>query len=350
MSKFKFLLLFILIFFTGCSTAKKNDTSAIDGGVFKTVNKGVVWVQKATIATAKGPQTFRSTDMTTMIMDPSDHKALYYGAIRGGLLYTYDGGESWQKARGLGNNSIRSISIDPKNKCVIYATIGNKVFKTDDCNRNYKQIYIDNQVTVTIDAIAVDHYNSDIVYFGNSRGDFIKSLNAGESWQTFYRFNSKILDMFIDPNDSRRIFVHTAKKGMQETLDGGLTWARVDDALKDLKLGTAIKDLVLIKDKPEVRFFATNQGIILTEDNGKNWKKLKLILPDKGAEINAFAVNPKNINEIYYVTNRVFYRSKDKGETWTPTKLVSSRRGWELLIDPVQPNIIYMGFRSVPKK
>lgn len=351
MSKFKIILLFsILILFSGCASKKKNDTSAIDGGVFKSINKGVSWSQKAKFVADKNLSTFRSADMTAMVMDPSDHKTLYYGAIRGGLYYTYNGGEIWQKARDLANNSIRAISVDLKNKCIIYTTIGNRVFKTDDCSRTWKQIYIDNQTNITIDAVAVDHYNSQIVYFGNSRGDFIKSLNGGESWQTFYRFGHKISNIFIDPNDSRRIFVQVEKRGIEETLDGGLNWEKVDDALKDLKLGTAVKDLVLIKDKPEVRFFATNQGIILTEDNGKTWKKLKLILPDKQAQINSFAVNPKNINEIYYVTDRVFYRSIDKGKTWTPTKLKSSRRGWELLVDPVEPNVIYMGLRARPKK
>ena len=330
--------------------AKKNDTSAIDGGVFKSVNKGASWAQKSAIASTKGAQTFRGSDMTLLIIDPNDHKALYYGAINNGLYYSYDGAQSWQKANALGNSSVRAVSVDPKNKCTIYATIANKVFKTDDCSRNWEQIYIDNQTSVTIDAIAVDHYDSNIVYFGNSRGDFIKSLNAGESWQTFYRFKKKILSIMIDPNDSRKIFVHVSDKGIQETLDGGLNWLKVDDALKDLKLGTAIKDLVLIKDMPDIKFFATNRGIIMTEDNGKNWEKLKLILPDKQAQINSFAVNPQNIDEIYYVTNRVFYRSIDKGATWTPTKLVSSRRGWEIAIDPVNPKIIYMGFRSVPKK
>ena len=351
MSKFKFLLLLsIFLIFSGCSTANKNDTSAIDGGVFKSVNRGAVWAQKASVASTQGAKTFRSSDMTFMVMDPSDHNALYYGAIRGGLYYTYDGGVNWHKAQDLGNASVRALSVDPKNKCIIYATIDNRVFKTSDCSRNWTQIYIDNQPSATIDAISVDHYDSNIVYFGNSRGDFIKSLNAGESWQTFYRFGEKILNIIIDPNDSRKIFVHASNKGIQETLDGGLNWLKVDDVLKDLELGTAIKDMVLIKDMPETKFFATNRGIIMTEDDGVNWEKLQLILPDKEAQINSFAVNPKNVNEIYYVTNRIFYRSIDKGATWTPTKLVSTRRGWEILIDPVKTNTIYMGLRSVPKK
>lgn len=350
MSKFKILLLFVVLIFSGCSVAKKNDTSLIDGGVFKTVDKGTTWAQKTAVFSIHGAKTFRGTNMTLLLIDPNDHNAVYYGAINNGLYYSYDGAQSWQKASGLGNSSVRALSIDPKDKCTIYATIANKVFKTDDCSRSWKQIYIDNQTSVTIDAIAVDHYDSNIVYFGNSRGDFIKSLNAGESWQTFYRFNNKISSIIIDPNDSRKIFVHASKKGIQETLDGGVNWMRVDDALKDLKLGTAVKDLVLIKDMPDVKFFATDQGIIVTKDNGKNWEKLKLILPDKDAQINSLAVNPLNIDEIYYVTNRVFYRSIDGGATWTPTKLVSSRRGWDLVIDPVNPKIIYMGMRSAPKK
>ncbi|GAF89261.1 unnamed protein product, partial [marine sediment metagenome] len=45
--------------------------------------------------------------------------------------------------------------------------------------------------------------------------------------------------------------------------------------------------------------------------------------------------------------NTTFYRSLDSGENWTTKKLPTTRAGWKLLIDPDNPDIIYMGVRSI---
>jgi len=62
------------------------------------------------------------------------------------------------------------------------------------------------------------------------------------------------------------------------------------------------------------------------------------------------AVNPQNTQEIYYVTNTTFYRSLDGGENWKTIKMPTSAIGWKLLIDPKEPNIIYLGIKLPPKK
>ena len=95
------LLLAATLAVSGCVSAKKTvDTSAIDGGIFKTANKGVIWQQKVLIPTISGrPANFAGVNVASLAMDPSDPNALYYGGVGSGLLYTYDGGNTWQKAK-----------------------------------------------------------------------------------------------------------------------------------------------------------------------------------------------------------------------------------------------------------
>lgn len=345
------LLLIACFSLSGCVTFnKKQDTTAVDGGVFKTANKGTTWKQAVLLPTTSGrPASFSSLNLATMSLDPSDHNAVYYGSMGSGLLYTYDGANNWYQAKDLGNSVIWDIAVDPNNKCIIYASIQNKLFRSMDCNRSYSRIYYDNEGSVFVSAIAVDHYDSNNIYIGVTRGDLIASSDKGESWRTIKRFNKKITDLYIDPNDSRIMYVRTASDGVFRSDDNGNTWQNFSGILNELKKGNNIKDIILFKDKPDLIYYVMNYGILKSTDGGKNWEKIDLILPDNKANVNSAAINPQNEKEMYYVTNRLFYRSNDGGQNWTPTQLPTSRAGWKLLIDPVNPNILYLGVRALQK-
>lgn len=350
MHKKLLFLLFLAIFLSSCAAQQKNDTSSIDGGVWKTTDKGMTWTQKSWVAAVGGSQTFRSTNVSLFEMDETDYKTLYYGAVNNGLFYSYDRANSWHQASGLGNKTIRSISIDQNDHCVIYASEGNKVHKTEDCGRNWERVFIDQRSTITIDALLTDRQDSSVVYLGNSAGDIMKSVDGGNYWQKAHLFKKKINRLIGDPNNSNMIYADVNNKGFYYSNNGGFDWTKTDDMLKDQKLGTAIRDVVMIKGEPAVRYFATKRGIIYTEDDGDTWTKMDLLLEDKDANIRSFVVNPQDRNEVYYVTNKIFYRSIDGGKSWTPIKNKSSRRGWYLKLDPEKPNIIYMAVKPYPEK
>ena len=355
MQKFKSLIFILamlpMITVAGCTVNSGKDTSKVNSGLFKSINKGETWQQKVLISTISGqPSNFAGVDAACLAIDPSDVNAIYFGSIGNGLFYTYNGGNTWQKSAGLGNASIRSIAIDPDSKCVIYATISNKVYKTEDCGRNWSEIYYDNEVSATIDSIVIDHYDSSIIYIGVSRGDLIKSSDSGESWQTVHRLSKAVIKkIVIDPADSRFVYLLTAKKGVFYTEDGGANWADFNDILKELSLGLEVKDIVLAKSEPNTIFLATTYGLLKSADKGKNWEQIELIPPEKKATINAIAVNPENSQEIYYVTNTTFYRSLDGGANWSSRKLPTARAGWKLLLDYKNPSTIYLSVRNLGK-
>jgi len=357
MIKFKTFILILFLFSltiltSGCiqiTGGKKTNVGAVDGGIYKTGDKGTTWKQKVLVPTIAGNKNFATINIASVAIDPNDEKAIYYGSIGSGLLYTYDGGNSWTKAAGLGNTSIRSVVVDPGDKCTIFAAIGNKLYRSVDCNRTWLQVYYDNELTTTVNAVAVDHYDSNIVYIGLSRGDLVKSYDGGDSWQTIYRIKDRINKIIIDPNDSRNLYLIMGKRGIFRTTDGGANWTDFNGILNELKLGLSVKDLTLVASEPNTIFIATSYGLLKSADQGENWNQIKLIPPDKKATINALAVNPVNSQEIYYVTNTVFYRTPDGGENWTPIKLPTSRAGWKLIVDPENPQVIYMGVRSLKK-
>lgn len=350
--------LFLTLSLSGCVEVKTGnetqDRSGVDGGIIKTINKGDVWQQKVLIPTVTGkPGNFSGANVAALEMDPSDNQAIYYGGIGAGLLYSYDGGASWQVVNPLKGKTVRAVAVDPKDKCTVYVGIGNQVHKTVDCSRTWQQVYYDGELAVAVDAISIDQYNPNILYIGVSRGDIIKSSDGGTNWQVLGRFGSRIKRIVMNPKDSRSIFVATYKNGIYFSNDGGAKWEQMVElhkVLKDEKLGLNVKDFVFLNDEVGTMFVATFNGLMKSVDGGATWQKITLILPEQKASVNAFAANPTNAKEIYYVTNTTFYRSLDGGTSWTPVKIPSTRSGQALLVDPKNPGVIYMGLQALEKK
>lgn len=344
-----FLIVILVMITTGCSISfKSGEGGGNDGGVYVTTNQGNNWMQKVLIPTTSGrPGSFGNLNINTLAGDPSDSKAIYFGSVDNGLFYTYSGAQDWFLAESLVKATINDIAVDPGSKCIIYASLENKVYKSTDCNRTWAPVYYDNNVNTRVNAIALDHYNSVNVYIGTSRGEVIKSSDRGGSWKTVGRFEDSVQKIIISPADSRLIFVATANRGIFRSTDSGANWVGLEEKLKDFRDSLSFRDLVIAPADKGLIFLATNYGLLKSADNGDNWTKIELITPEKKATINSIAVNPKSSKEIYYVTNTTFYRSLDGGNSWTTKKLPTTRAGWRLLINPDNTNIIYLGVRKI---
>jgi photosystem II stability/assembly factor-like uncharacterized protein len=335
-------------FNTGTSTGA--DTSAVDGGVFKSINKGTSWDQKVLIQTVGSRRSFAAVDIISLVLDPQDNKAIYAPSLENGLFYSYDGGEGWQLAAGLGKATVNSVAVDPANKCVIYATVANKVYKSVDCSRTWSVVYFDNDLAVIISSLVIDFSNSNNVFIGTSRGEIIKSSDRGGSWQTLNRFDGRVDRIIISPVNSKMMLVAALARGIFRSADAGLTWVNLSDKLQAFDGGRNFRDLIMVKaDKPTV-FLATNYGLAKSADSGDTWTKIDLIIEKAVIKINAIAVNPFDAKEIYYVTDTTFYRSLDGGQNWSSKKLPTNRAGAKLLIDPKNPSIIYLAVKQLAKR
>lgn len=347
MRKAKIILLaIILILISGCSIQfKTNEQNLNDLGVYKTGNKGDAWAQKTLVPTVGGNRNIGSVNAEKLVMDPSDNKAIYWASSQG-LFYTYDGAASWQVAVSLGPIAVNDVAVDYNARCVIYVSSGNRVYKSTDCNRSWAQIYFDNNIGLKIKSIVVDHYDGKNIYIGTSRGDIIKSADAGTSWQTIKRFDRDVEKIIMSPSDSRVMFTVTEGGIIFRTQDSGNSWDNLKEKSDELKNMKAFKDLVALGDEKNTLLLVTVSELLKSTDDGESWEKIKLITPPKEGTINSAAISPKNTAEIYYVTNTAFFRSFDGGENWTTKKLPTSGAGSELLIDPVDPKIIYMGAKK----
>jgi len=352
--KIKFIITFFAVPFllSGCTISFGGTTqnSTNNGGIWVSSNQGNTWSQKALIPTTSGsPRSIAGIDANDLVMDPSDNKTLYLASQDNGLFYTYDAGDSWQIAVSLGKINIKSVAVDPLDKCNIYVTSDNKAYKSADCSRTWQQIYFDNDPTVVVNTVAVDNYNDNNIFLGLSRGEILKSVDRGTSWQTVGRLGDNVQKIVISANDTRMMFAGTRLKGIFRSKDNGYNWSSLANNLRAFADAVNFKDLAVSPSKPGFLILANTYGLIESSDNGDTWSAIQLITPEKEATINAVTLNPKNPDEIYYVTNTTFYRSLDGGKDWTTKKLPTARSGYRVIVDRVDTGLVYLGVKIIKR-
>ncbi|MEI7451718.1 MAG: YCF48-related protein [Candidatus Falkowbacteria bacterium] len=346
---------------TNTSTKTSNDLA----GVFVSPNKGEAFKYMSAKPSAYGnPGSISGVNVNELKADPSDNAAIYLATEEKGLFYTYNVNNGWNEVLSLPQKTIADVAVDALDKCNIYAAIENKLYKSSDCARTWSEIYVDSNPAVTVNAVAVDHYNNKSVYLGTSRGEVMKSLDYGRSWKTIQRLTDGVAKIFIAPNDSRVVYVASSKNGLfrfnssdsmnlndlsnyQNKFDGK-NWLDLNASLKDYNLGFNFKGLVF-SDSDSSMFLAGEKILLKSSDGGATWTKINLVTPESETKINAIAVSPKNSKEIYYVTDTTFYKSVDGGNTWITKALPTSLAGSSLLIDSKDTNIIYMGIKKIKK-
>ncbi|PWB38962.1 MAG: hypothetical protein C3F02_00965 [Parcubacteria group bacterium] len=390
-------LLLALFLLTGClglpnSVVGGNTKTAILGGMFRSSDRGETWQRVTTLYTI-GDKTlnFNAANITTMAFDPKDQKAIYVGTQTNGLFYTFNYGDGWFNTL-TDKGTVNSIVVNPESNCVIYVAVHNSIYKSVDCSRKWEQVYFETRSGQYITSLSIDYNNTNVIYAGTSGGSFLKSKDAGHSWDVLKRFDYYINNIIIQNHlDSRIIYVATQNRGIFKTLDGGQNWvnlldlpvdqskideekvfnAAVEKKKKELgvtKLPQAEMDK-LEKDKyillksvagaysvvsvsadlsvKDGLVYANPNGIFRLTD-GMMWKQLSLLTPPGKDNIYSVIVNPKDTNEVLYGTSNAWYRSVDNGANWTIRSLPTDHTARIMAFSPDQ-KYLYLGAYKINK-
>jgi len=370
-SKIGFLILLIGLSFvlSACSLSlnsnSSNPTSAGPdlGGVFLSLDGGVSFRQQASVPSISGmPGSISSLNVRSLVLDPSDSAAVYLASYNQGLYYSYNISTGWNEVKTFPKVTVNSLAINPDNKCDIYATFSNRLYRSIDCTRTWKQIYLDSDPTSVFTALVIDFYNPDNIYLGTSQGDILKSIDSGASWRVLKRLDTGIAKLALSPKDSRQVYVVTKTAKLYTFLTNTNTnpnnsanieanfavdnWTDLNIVLKDLQVGDNYRGFVIIPSDGSM-FLTTDHVIARSPDHGITWEKLPLLPSEKDSIIRTMAVNPLDSKQIYYATNLTFFRSIDGGATWSNKKLPTSRGASFITIDYKNPSNIYLGVNEI---
>ncbi len=346
-------MLAVVLFGQGCFGGGTTTSTGPDGGVWKTSDHGVTWTNKrALVQSAKVSAAAANFGIVTMAFDPQDTSTLYAGTVENGLVFSLDGGDSWQPVKGLTAGRVNAVAVDSKNKCTLYVARVNEIYKTETCGRDWNKIFFDPRTDKVFTQLLVDWFNPTILYAGSSEGDIFKSVDAGTSWQAIKRVEgTRITQLVMDPRDSRVVYVGTQGDGLWKTLDAGMTWSQVKKQFGETYSDARrITQIVLDPKVANVVYLVSKYGIMKSDDQGETWKGMNLTAPPGSIVINSFAIDPMDPKKMVFTGVNALAYTSDGGVTWTAKKLPTTQVGSVLLIDPKNTNTIYLGTMPAPKK
>ncbi|HEX6732837.1 MAG TPA: hypothetical protein VF074_22650 [Pyrinomonadaceae bacterium] len=166
------------------------------------------------------------------------------------------------------------------------------------------------------------------------------------------------------PGDPNTVYVATASGGLWKTTNGGVTWKPIFERQGTISIG----DIALAPGNPDVVWVGTGEsnvrnsvsfgdGVYKSTDGGNTWQHVGLRDSER---ISAIVINPHNPDIVYVGAlghafgpndERGVFMTTDGGKTWTKTLFIDNQHGVsDLEIDPSNPNILYAGMWSFDRK
>lgn len=342
----------LTLFGAGCSlTPQKSGPTGPDSGVWKSSDHGVTWVNKR--ALVDGPRLSAGAAefaVQALAFDPQDRLSIYLATKAHGLVYSLDGGDSWQRFKTLEATNVKTVTVDNKNKCTVYAAAQNKIFKTKTCGRDWQIAFFDPRTDKQFTQIVLDWFNPTVVYSGTNDGDIFKSSDEGLTWQIVKRANAAITFMAVSPQDSRMIYAGTDGDGIWKTSDGGITWVQIKKEFNGIGEARRVIQLVLDPSNANHIFLVHRSGIAESLDQGLTWTPMQLLTDVGEGKITWMAIDPNNSKNLVYTGPTAIVFSQDGGKTWVSKRLPATSLGSVIHVDPKDGNIIYLGTIPAAKK
>jgi len=236
-----------------------------DRGLYLTRDGGKTWAKALDVKVGS-----RAIGAVDVVMDPKNSNVLYaatYDKLRqdwnfqlggpgGGIHKSTDGGRTWRKLGGGLPGGILGrigLTIYPKNTNILYAVIENANKPGMSAEDRMKEILAGKSSSGMID------------------GEVYRTDNAGETWKKVSPEKQSIgsgpgyyyCDIIVDPNDDKHVYALSV--GVQESKDGGKTWAR------PFNFGGDNHALWIDPANSNHMLLGYDHGMGVTFDGGKNW-------------------------------------------------------------------------------
>jgi len=339
-AKIKLIIAAISFALLGAACTPGNiQTTAADGGIWLTQDRGEAWQPKNNIyIEGSGSKTIANTNIKKIFFSPRDTRKIFAITERDGLWVSWNAANNWDMI--LASSKINDVKIDPIDTKIIYAAVEGAIAKTVDEGVIWKAIYTSDNPQVLITSLAQDPKKLSNILAATSEGDILISENSGTSWREFSSPGITLYDMQFHPGRNETIYAHASGVGLTRSRDSGKTWEYFDKEFALYPGANNFRDFVLV---PSGVVYASQYGLLRSLNHGRDWVSLPLISGKNDANIYALAVNPDDPLELYYGTRSNFYISIDGGFNWIPRQLPSTRGASDILINPDDPSIIYLG-------
>jgi photosystem II stability/assembly factor-like uncharacterized protein len=319
-------------------------------GVFKSEDGGVSF-SPANALEEKGE--ISGLSINSLTMDPQNPDIIYLGS-HSGIHRTTDGAKTWKYI--LANMKVADVDVDPSQSMTLYATgitsQNGVIVKTDDGGTSWRDVYTEPTKNNPVLSLGISRANSKVLLAGLNNGEIIRSIDEGTTWQLVRDLSNPIIS--IEYTDNATAYALTQTQGLYISTDQGSNWNPIAVSTQaPCQPGTCSQQYTntvqtfysaaFDKRLDSVIFLATQQGLLRTVDGGVTWTTVSLPATNESLTVSAVAINPTNSNNLVIAVGSTFFRSTNGGVSWETRKLPTQQRVKEILINPDEPNEIYLG-------
>ncbi len=187
-------------------------------GVFRSTDNGVHWMQ----ISPRGSTEIHEVE--SVAIDPVDPGVIYVGTWH--LPWkTTDGGASWHNIKQgiIDDSDVFSIIVDPKDPKTVYASACSGIYKSSDSGDLFHKVQGIPSTARRTRKLAQDPEQLDTVFAGTTEGLY-RTLDAGAQWERMTPADVIVNDVYIDPNDAKRVVLATERGGVYRSEDGGASF------------------------------------------------------------------------------------------------------------------------------
>ena len=199
--------------------------------------------------------------------------------------------------------------------------------------------------------IAIDSQNSKIIYLGTKGSGLVVASDSGESWVPVID-STKVLDqkaninkVLIDPKDHNNIYLSVFQKNYGMILRSKNSGQSFEVIYTTTLPGQEVTSLTLDSMNPNLIYFGTSSGGLFESNNyGDSWRVLRWF----DSVINVILL-PSKTSSFYVGTGRGLFKTDDRGQTFFElNKRLSKLDGnasniISITVDRLNSNIVYLG-------
>lgn len=308
-------------------------------GIFLSTDGGQTWGEANKISKDKN---MSGAQVARIVFDRGNARSLLAVTYNSGVYATNTGGDQWFQL--LPSFAGYDAFVNPNKTQEVFAAGARNnlavILKTSDAGGTWTQIYSEPKGQAAVTALVYDPRTPAVFYAGLSTGTILKSIDAGNSWNTLIDFQDRIVKMTVAP-DGKTILMLGRSQGLRKSQDAGKSWSQINPS----NFSGQYNDFLLVSDTSAVMYLATDKGLYKSQDGGSAWVKLSLPATPSVNDVSAVAVNQQNHRQIFATISSTVYRSDDFGATWRTEALSTRRVISQIAIDPNEPNRIYVGLK-----
>jgi photosystem II stability/assembly factor-like uncharacterized protein len=299
-------------------------------GAYVSVDGGRTWIQV-------GDRELEKAE--SVAIDPVDPRFLYVGTWRLGYR-SIDFGKTWflvDKGMPL-DSDVFSIAIDARNPSVIYSSACSGVYLSINRAQSWTRMKIlPDRFAIRAQLIYIDPIDSHRIYSGTTEGLFV-SNNEGRGWVRLTPENVTVNAIQVNPSNNNQILIGTEYQGILRSEDGGKNWSESNTGFVHKQISWMLPDAG-VSGNLIAGLLSGGGGIYHYDDLKREWTSFQI---EPGMRILSFLCLPKDNGKLAGTSQGLYWQPKSSDRWKKMAGSISRRTIYSLALDPASP-IIYAG-------